>query len=217
MRPASVSTISIWPGLEAVVHDDVGRVELEHAGLGSEHEQAVARDLVAAGPQAVAVERRAGLASVAERDGGGPVPRLEHAGVELVERAQVVRHRRGLAPGGGDQHRQRVGGRATGEHEQLEGGVERGRVAPAIVDQREQLGEVVAELGGAQLRLARVHPLPVAAHGVDLAVVREVVERVREIPRAERVGGEARVHERHRRLDLGLAQVGVVGRQLRAP
>ncbi len=134
--------------------------------------------------------------------------------MELVERAQVVGHRRGLAPGGRDQHRERVRGRATREHEQLEGGVERGRVAPALVDQREQLREVVAELGRAQLRLARVHPLRVAAHGVDLAVVRQVVERVREIPRSERVGREARVHERHRGLDLRLAQVGVVGREL---
>ena len=186
------------PGAQAVVDDDLGRIEVEHAGLGGEHEQAVARDLVAAGAQAVAVERRAGLAAVAERDRRRAVPRLEHAGVELVERAQVVRHRRGLAPGGRDQHRERVRGRAPGQHEQLEGGVERGGVAPALVDQREQLGQVVAELRRAQLRLARVHPLRVAAHRVDLAVVREVVEGVREVPRAERVGREARVDERHR-------------------
>ena len=202
------------PGPQPVVDDDVGRVEVEHAGLGREHEQPVARDLVAARAQAVAVERRARLAPVAERDRRGAVPRLEHARVELVERAQVVCHGRRLAPGGRDQHRERVRGRAAGEHEQLEGGVECGRVAPALVDQREQLGQVVAELGRPQLRLARVHPLRVAAHGVDLAVVRQVVERMREIPRAERVGREARVHERHRGLDLGLAQIGVVGREL---
>ncbi len=201
-------------GLEAVVDDDLGGIEVEHARLRREHEQPVARHLVAARAQPVAVERGAGLPAVAERDRGRAVPRLEHAGVELVERAQVVGHRRGLAPGGRDQHRERVRRRAAGEHEQLERGVERGRVAPAVVDQREQLGEVVAELRRAQLRLARVHPLHVAAHRVDLAVVREVVERMREIPRAERVGREARVHERHRRLDLGLAQIGVVARQL---
>ena len=214
MRPGVGVDDQHLAGAQAVVDDDLRRVEIEHAGLGREHEQPVARDLVAARPQAVAVERRAGLAPVAERDRRRAVPRLEHAGVELVERAQVVGHRRRLAPGGRDQHRERVRRRASGEHEQLEGRVERGGVAPALVDQREQLGEVVAELRRAQLRLARVHPLRVAAHGVDLAVVRQVVERVREIPRAERVGREARVHERHRGLDLGLAQVGVVRGQL---
>ena len=201
-------------GAQPVVDDDLGRVELEYSRLGREYEQAVARHLVATGAQAVAVERRARLASVAEGDRGRAVPRLQHAGMELVERAQVVRHRRRLAPRGRDQHRECVCGSAPCEHEQLEGRVERGRIAPALVDQREQLGEVVTELCRAQLRLARVHPLPVAPYGVDLAVVREVVERVGEIPRAERVGREPGVDECHRRLDLGLAQIGVVGREL---
>ena len=201
-------------GAQAVVDDDVGRVEIEHAGLGREHEQPVARDLVAAGAQAVAVERRARLAPVAERDRRRAVPRLEHAGVELVERAQVVRHRRRLAPGGRDQHRERVRGRAPASTSSSKAASSAAESLQRSSISGKSFGQVVAELCRAQLRLARVHPLRVAAHGVDLAVVREVVERVREIPRAERVGREARVHERHRRLDLGLAQIGVVGRQL---
>ena len=67
----------------------------------------------------------------------------------------------------------------------------------------------------AQLRLARGQPVAVAAHGVDLAVVREEVERVREIPGAERVGREAAVDERQRALERGIAQVLVVGVELR--
>ena len=135
--------------------------------------------------------------------------------MELVERLQLVVHVGVLIPGRGDQHGERVRGRSAGRDEQLEGGIERRRVRPALVDQREQLAQVVAEQRRAQERLARVHPLPVAADRVDLAVVGEVLERLREVPAAERVRREARVHERHRALELGLAQVGEVARQLR--
>ena len=60
-------------------------------------------------------------------------------------------------------------------------------------------------------RLAGAHPVAVALHRVDLAVVGEVAVRVRERPRRERVGREAAVHQRERRLD---ALVGEVGEEL---
>ena len=43
---------------------------------------------------------------------------------------------------------------------------------------------------------------------VDLAVVRDEAVRVRERPRRERVGAEALVHERERRLEVRVGQVG---------
>ena len=54
-------------------------------------------------------------------------------------------------------------------------------------------------------RFARVHPVGVAAHRVDLAVVRDVAIRMRAIPARERVGAEARVHQRERRLHQRIA------------
>ena len=71
--------------LEAVVDDHVARVQVEHPGLGGEHQQAVPRQRVARRAQAVAIERRADLAAVGEGDRGRAVPRLEQRGVELVE------------------------------------------------------------------------------------------------------------------------------------
>ena len=59
-------------------------------------------------------------------------------------------------------------------------------------------------------RLAGAHPVDVAAERVDLAVVRDVAVRMRAIPARERVGAEARVHQRERRLHRGVLQVGEV-------
>ena len=66
-----------------------------------------------------------------------------------------------------------------------------------------------------QQRLAGPHPVAVALHGVDLAVVGDVAERVGQRPRREGVGREAGVHQRQRRLDPLVAQVGEELAQLR--
>ena len=56
---ASVSTRNIRPGCSRPLRTTVARVEVEHADLGGEHDEAVVGDPVAAGAQAVAVEHRA--------------------------------------------------------------------------------------------------------------------------------------------------------------
>ena len=59
--------------------------------------------------------------------------------------------------------------------------------------------------GEARIGLARVHPVDVAAHGVDLAVVRDVAVGVRQLPGGKRVGGEALVHQAERADHFGIA------------
>ena len=63
-------------------------------------------------------------------------------------------------------------------------------------------------------RLAGVHPVDVAAQRVDLAVVGEVAVRMGQRPGREGVGAEARVHQRQRRLDTAVVQVGEELREL---
>ena len=67
----------------------------------------------------------------------------------------------------------------------------------------------VAEQLGLELALAGAHPVAVALDGVDLAVVRDHPERLRERPRREGVGRVARVHERELGGEALVGQVGV--------
>ena len=202
-------------GLQAALAQDVlGRL-VDHAGLGAQHDPAVLGLQPAAGAQAVAVERRADHAPVGERDRGGAVPRLHQARVEGVEALQVLGQVVAALVGLGDHHHHRVRQRAAGEHEQLEHVVERRRVRAAGPHDRQDLRQVVAEQLGGELRLARAHPVDVAAQRVDLAVVGDHPVRVRELPAREGVGGEARVDEPQRGLRPRVLQVGVVAEQLR--
>jgi signal recognition particle GTPase len=65
------------------------------------------------------------------------------------------------------------GSERPARYEQLERVVEHRRVAAVGVDDREELLDVVAEQLALEQRLAGVHPVDVAAQGVDLAVVGE--------------------------------------------
>ena len=146
--------------------------------------------------------------AVGERDRRRAVPRLHERRVVLVERLELGGHRFVPGPGLGDHHQDRVRQRPAGHDEELEHVVERRRVAAALADDRQNLLQIVAEQRRREQPFARAHPVDVAAQRVDLAVVRDVAVRVRERPRRERVRAEALVHERERRLDVGIGQIG---------
>ncbi len=202
-------------GLEPALPEHVlGRL-VEHAGLRGEDDPAVLRLEPAARAEAVAVERRADHRAVGEGDRGGPVPRLGQAAVEGVEALQRLGQVVAAVVGLGDHHHHRVRQRTACQHEQLEHVVEVRGVRAAGADDRQHLAQVVAEELGGELRLARAHPVDVAAHRVDLAVVGDHPVGVRELPAREGVGREARVDQHERALHPLVAQVGVAARELR--
>jgi hypothetical protein len=203
-------------GSQAALADDVAGGLVEHARLRGHDYPAVLGLHPAAGAQAVAVQRGADHAAVREGDGGRAVPRLHQAGVEGVEALQVRGEVVAVLPRLGHHHHHRVRQRPAGEHQQLEHVVEGGAVAARGADDRGDLLEILGrEELRRELRLARAHPVDVAAQRVDLAVVGDVAVRVRELPAREGVGGEPRVDERQRRLDPRVLQVGEVAEQLR--
>ena len=216
--------------LEAVAGDDLSGVEVEQedlprrdaAGardrsarhvheprLGTEDDQVVLHHPVAQRPQAVAVQTRADLAAVGEDDRRGPVPGLLERRVELVEGPQVGVHRLVVLPRLGHEHHQGVGQGAAREVQQLGDLVEPGGVRAAGGRHRQQPGEVLAEGVGRHGALCGAHTVAVADHRVDLAVVGEGAEGVRERPGREGVGGEAGVDDRQLRGEARISQVGI--------
>ena len=181
-------------GAEASVARDAFGRDVEDARLGGEDEKSVFRQRPTRGPQSIAVERRAGRHAVGERDGGGTVPRLHQRGVVLEEAAHVVAHVVLGAPGLRHEHQHRMRQVAPGVDEQLEDVVERGGVGLAA---------------GGDVEAAHLEGVEVALDGVDLAVVREHAERVREVPGGEGVGGVALMDERDRRGEVGIGEVGI--------
>ena len=82
-------------------------------------------------------------------------------------------------------------------------------------DQRPHLVEIRAEQVGLHGAAARVHPVDVAAHRVDFAIVGHKAERMRQLPAGEGVGRKPLVHEAQRRDAQRVAQIIVKTADLR--
>ena len=195
--------------LQAALADDGRRVEVEDPDLGGEHDQAVVGDPVAARAQAVAVEHGADLGAVGEDHARRAVPRLGQRGVELVERLALGVHLLVVLPGLRDHHQDRMRQAPTAHVQEFQHLVEARGVGGARRTDREESVEVARDQVGVEQGLTCPHPVAVAHHCVDLAVVRDVAERVGQGPARERVRGEARVHDGHGRGDPLVGEVGV--------
>ena len=196
--------------LQAPLLDDSGLGNIEHPDFRRHDDQVVVGDDEARRPQAVAVERGADLAAVGERHRRRAIPRLHQRGVVFVEGAAILVHQRIARPRLGNHHHHRVRQRIPAHDEQFQRVVERGRVRLAVVDQRPQLVQVVAEDLRRDRAFARAYPVEIAAQRIDFTVVADVAERVGKVPRRESVGGESLVHHRERRHHRRVVQVGVV-------
>ena len=200
--------------LQAPLADDLLVGDRQHAGFRRQYDMIVVGHDEARRAQAVAVQRRADLAAVGEGDRRRTVPRLHQGCVVFVEGASRRVHVLMSCPCFGDEHHHGVAERIAACHEQLERVVEAGRVRLAVRDQRPHLVEVGAEKRALHRAAAGVHPVHVAAHRVDLAVVGDEAVGVRQLPAREGVGGEALVDQRQRALAQWVGEVLVEGADL---
>src|SRR5690606_24840913 len=145
-------------------------------------------------PESVSIEDGADVTPVAKRQRSWPIPGLDQTGMILVEGALLLAHLGGVLPGLRNEHHHAMRKRAAGEIEELDGIVENGRVTRAFRKDGQQLLYVVAEQLGLEQRLASVHRVHVPAQRVDLAVMAQKAEGLREGPPRKCVRREARVH-----------------------
>jgi len=186
--------------------------DVEHAGLRGDHEAAIARAQPACRAQAVAVERAGGIAAIEHDDAGRPVPGLNVERVVLVERGEIgilvlerLRRRR-------HQHAHRLEQVHAGGLQQFQHRIETLRIGTIAVDDRIELARI--EPFVAPDMRARLGPGAVAGDGVDLAVVREQPERLRERPARAGVGREALVEHDRATGEVGAAQIRIQLRQV---
>ena len=196
-------------GAEPPLLDRVGFPDRHHAGFGADDQQAVAGHGVTHRPEAVAVHAADDPGAVGGGDRRRPVPRLHDAIGVTVERAVGLGDRLALLPRFRDHQHLRLGRAAPGPDQYLEHGVEGGGIRTAVLDDRLDVLHPVAERRRLHARLVRLGPVDVAEHGVDLAVVGERAERLRELPCGEGVGRIALVEDREVGDEARVAQVGV--------
>ncbi|CAB4827496.1 unannotated protein [freshwater metagenome] len=201
-------------GLEAPLLHDPRLVDIDDADLARHDDEIIGGYPEAARAQAVAVQHGTDHRSVGERNARRAVPRLDHRRVEPVERPLGGLHRGVVLPRLGDEHEHGVRQRPPAEVQQLDGLVEPCGVRASGRAYREGALEV-RDVRCGEHGLAGAHPVLVALHRVDLAVVGDKPIRVRQGPRRKRVRGEATVHQRQCRVHSLVGEVGVELAELR--
>ena len=183
------------PGLKTPFPFHLVGGNIEHSGLGRRHHDVIMRDDVTSGPQSVAIERGADHASIGERNRRRTIPRLHQRSVILVERPLLRLDMRIARPCLRNQHGHHVRQTAPRLHQQLHGIVEAGGIAAARRHNRKQLADVLTKQWRRQDRLARIHPVHVAANRVDFAVVRNVAVGMRKLPARKCIRRETLVNQ----------------------
>ncbi len=176
------------------------RGELNAPRFGRDDHQPVVGRRQRQWPKPVAVEHRSDASTVGEHERGRAVPRLR-AGMGRVQcRASEPFSRRDQrADGGIDSH--------PAQQQQLERVVQRLRVGADLGHQRADLGKPRGPSASAQRMASSAHRFAVRSDRVDLAVVRQVPERLCQPPRGEGV-------RRVALMEHGVARVEVIGPEI---
>jgi len=199
-------------GAELALAHDLRTRHVPHAGFRRDQEMTILGELPARRAQPVAVQRARGVTAVEQDNAGRPVPGLAVERVVLVERGEVgvlVFQRLG---GRRDQDAHRLQRVHAAGFQQVQHRVQALRIGAVDLDHRVEFARV--ELLAAPHLRARLRPRAVAGDGVDLAVVGEHAERLRQRPARAGIGGEALVEHHHAAFQVRAAQVRV---QLRQP
>ena len=193
-----------FAGAETLALRDSRFFQVNEAGFRARDQQAVVRERVAHRPQAVAIELGTNKFAVGENEGGGPVPRL----ALLRKRAQSAAH---IA------REQRVfleGRRNHGEHGLFRGQPFEQSQLKTVIETR-GIADVFFQDGKPRAHrkprtnfaLLGAQPAAVRDDGIDLAVMRDVAERLRQMPGRLGVRGITLVKNGEGGLERRVAQV----------
>ena len=200
------------PWAKLALGEDARGLDIPHAGFGRDHEHAVVAQLPARGTQAVAVDGAHGMATVERDNAGGPVPRLAVDRVVLVEREQVGIFVFQRLRGRWNEDAQRLQQVHAPGLQQFQHRIQTHGIGTVDVDHRIEFGGIQC-IGAPHMR-ARLRPDAIAGDGVDLAVVRQQPEWLRQRPARAGVGGETLMEHHRAAGQLRTLQIRIELRQI---
>ena len=201
--------------LQAPFAHDAAFRHRQHAGFGCQDHMVIIGHHIARRAQPVAIQRGANLPPIGKCDRGRAIPRFHQRGMIFVERPPFRVHQRVARPGFRDQHHHRMRQRVATGQQNFQRIIQARRVGLAMRDQRPHFVQIRPEQVRGHRATPREHPVHVAAHGVDLTVMRHEAIRMRQPPGREGVGRKPLMHQRQRRFRQRVLQVQIEAAHLR--
>ncbi len=196
--------------LQAPFPNDLFLWNVQHAHFRTHDHQIIVGYHVAGRAQAVAVQGGADLAAVGEGNGGGAVPRLHQGGVIFIEGTPVHIHEGVVVPGLGNHHHHGLRHGIAARHQQFKGVVVGGGIRSTVADQGPQFVQIRAQYGRSHGLAPRRHPVNVSAHRIDLAIMAEETEGLRQFPGRESIGGKPLMYQGQGGFRAAVLQIKVV-------
>ena len=128
-----------------------------------------------------------------------------HVASEMIILSPRLRH----------QHQHGMGERTAGGDQQFKHIVETRGIALSFRNQRKQFPDIVAEQLACKERFPCTQLVQIAPQGVDLPVMSEITERMREMPRRKRIGAVPLMNQRQRRFEPLVSKIRIKFLQLR--
>ena len=198
---------------DAAFLDHFVRLVIPDADFRGAGDELIFGDDVARRTQAVTVQVTGSETTVGHDDARRAVPRLHVHGVKVEERAKLRVHIRVVLPG--RRHEQTHGAHDIhpARQQQFQHVIHRAGVRAGFVHERRGIMQV-RDQWRLELVGTGAGPLAVTGNSVDLTVVCQVAERLRQRPAWNGVGGEALVEQANGRFQTQVRQVQVEARQV---
>ena len=193
-------------GAHAALTQHIFRCVIPHTHFRGDGQMAILGNDIASRTQAVAIQRASHIAAIGQHHAGRAIPRLHVRCPEFIEGAQIRIDAVDRLPCRGHEQAHGMHDIQAAHDQQLEHVVDALRVGTGQGHQRQDVVQIRQ-----QRRLedsaAGLCPVAVGLDGVDLAVMRQQAERMRQTPLRQRVGREALVEHRHRRFNPRIVEV----------
>ena len=132
--------------MQALFYDDLARVNIKHTHLGRQDQCVIIRDIISGRTKAIPVKDGSHAVPVAEKNRRGPVPRLHHGGVVLIEILLLLGHILRIGPR--FRNRDHDGKRQVhpAHHHEFNGIIQHGRVRSCDIDGRQHLVKLALQV-----------------------------------------------------------------------
>ena len=185
------------------------RRNIQNSGLARQNKESVFTFCVTCRAQTVAVEDRAGVDAVCESDSRGTIPWFHQSGVIFEESPDIAAHVIFCPPSLRDEHQHGVFDGASGCDQQFQHIIETCRIALTRFDQRKDFFQIVAQDRRSKEFFPCLERIQIAAQGIDLAVVGETAEWVRQLPCGKCVRAVPLMDDRKARPEKFIGKIGI--------
>ena len=201
--------------LQPTLAHHIARLEIHDPHLARHDHQPLLRNRIARRTQTITIQHTTSETPIRKHQRSRPVPRLHQDRIILIESLQVFTDRILVVKRLRHQDSHSLRQAHAAHHQKLKDIIQTRRITHILLHDRTNIPDVAQSLT-TQHTLASLHPATVAPHSINLTIVTQEAERLRQFPLRESISTETAMHQRQARSKIIIAQIREEPTQLTA-